>query len=98
MIEQGKNAKDAKYAPQPIDFSSLVLGFSSAALYYLGEAPLGDQKVKELNLPLAKQNIDILDLLKEKTKGNLNSEEEKLMTQILADLKMRYIDASKKKA
>ena len=45
------------------------------------------------NLPLAKQTIDLIGMLKEKTKGNLTSDEEKLMENILYDLKMRYVKA-----
>ncbi len=73
-----------------VDFTGLILGFSSAALYYLGEAPIGDQPAGEKNLPLAKQNIDIIDLLRTKSKGNLEPQETKLLDQILTDLKLKY--------
>jgi hypothetical protein len=46
------------------------------------------------NLPLAKQTIDLIGMLKEKTKGNLTSDEEKLMENMLYDLKMRYVKAA----
>jgi hypothetical protein len=60
----------------------------------LGEIqdPVTQQLAK--NLPLAKQTIDLIGMLKEKTKGNLNPEEEKFIEHILYDLRMRYIKAA----
>lgn len=71
-------------------FSELVLGFASAALTYLGELYSGDSSTEVVNLDLAKQNIDFLDVLKEKTKGNLDEQELKLLTSVLTDLKSKY--------
>jgi hypothetical protein len=78
-----------------VDLSALLLGFSSAALYYLGEAPLEGKAPPQRNLPLARQNIDILLLLQEKTKGNLSPDEEKLLGQLLSDLQIKFVDAAK---
>ena len=47
------------------------------------------------NLPLAKQTIDILGMLQEKTKGNLNGEEERILSEILYDLRVLYVQNSK---
>ncbi len=79
-----------------VDFSALILGFSSAALYYLGEAPLEGKAPPQRNLPLARQNIDILVLLEAKTKGNLADEESRLIVQLLTDLQLKYVEAAKK--
>ena len=74
-----------------VDFSGLILGFCSAALSYLGyEGQLSDK-----NLTLAKQNIDILSMLHVKTKGNLSSDEERLLSEVLSDLRMKFVEASK---
>lgn len=78
-----------------VDFSGLVLGFSSASLYYLGESPIEGKKVGEVNLPLARQNIDILLLLKEKTKNNLSDDESKLLSQVITDLQTKYVALTK---
>jgi len=78
-----------------VDFSGLILGFSSAALYYLGEAPIQGKEKPELNLPLAKQNIDIVELLKNKTQGNLSDDETRLVNQVLIDLRLKYVSAAK---
>lgn len=78
-----------------IDFATFILSLSHSALMHLGEAPHPDTNKVEANLPLAKQNIDLLGLLEEKTKGNLTGDEERLLAQVLFDLRMRYVERSK---
>ncbi len=79
-----------------INFNQLVLGFSSAALLYLGDSQgLNIKDKKSKNLPLAKYNIDILCLLCEKTKGNLSPDEKDLLNDVLTDLKAKYASAVK---
>jgi len=77
------------------DFNSLILGLSSAALSYLGIST--DDKVPspEKNLDLAAQNIEILSMLKEKTVGNLSSEEQALLDNVLTDLRLKYVELAK---
>ena len=77
---------------QKVEFSGLVLGFCSAALSYLG---YGDENSPK-NLTLAKQNIDILALLEEKTKGNLSEDEKRLLGDALVDLKTKYSELAGK--
>ena len=66
---------------------------STSVLIQLGEIedPINQQSAK--NLPLAKQTIDLIGMLKEKTKGNLTPDEEKVVENILYDLRMRYVKA-----
>jgi hypothetical protein len=78
-----------------IDFPTFILSLSHSALMHLGEAPHPDSDKLESNLPLAKQNIDLLGLMEEKTKGNLTGDEERLLAQVLFDLRMRYVERSK---
>jgi len=78
-----------------IDFATFSLSLSHSALLHLGEAPHPEDDAHRVSLPLAKQTIDLLGLLEEKTKGNLTGEEERLITQILFDLRMRYVEKSK---
>lgn len=75
----------------PLEFSSVVLLLYFPALIQLGlvEDPATGQ-VRE-NLGLAKRNIDLLDLLKDRTKGNLAPEEEKFLDGILDQLKLAYL-------
>ncbi len=77
-----------------IDFTHFIFSISTSALIQLGEVqdPFTQKTAK--NLPLAKQTIDLIGMLKEKTKGNLSAEEEKLIESILYDLRMRYVKAS----
>jgi hypothetical protein len=75
----------------PIDFATFVLSLSSSATYHLGLLPHPDSGEPCANLPMAKQTIDILSLLQEKTKGNLNGEEERLLGDILYNLRMAFI-------
>jgi hypothetical protein len=90
-------AKDNPASPTMVDFSGLILGFSSAALYYLGENSLEGRPLGSKSLPLAKQNIDIILMLREKTKGNLSADEEKLMQQLIIDLQLKLVEASNPK-
>ena len=81
-----------------LDFATFILSLSHSALMHLGEAPHPDDNEagpSATSLPMAKQTIDLLGLLEEKTKGNLTGEEERLITQILFDLRMRYVEKSK---
>lgn len=90
-------SKDENQQTNEVDFSSLILGFSSAALYYMGQVPLKDRKPAEINLPLSRQNIEIIAMLQEKTKGNRTGDEDNLITQLLTDLKLKFAAASKAK-
>jgi hypothetical protein len=78
-----------------IDFPTFVLSLSHSALVHLGEAPDPDTNETHVDLALARQNIDILGLLEEKTKGNLTGEEERLLAQVLFDLRTRFVERSK---
>ena len=78
-----------------IDFATFILSMGSSALSHLGEVP-DDAGKTERNLPLAKQTIDLLALLQEKTKGNLDEAETSLLSALLYDLRIKYVDALKK--
>jgi hypothetical protein len=87
----GGDGRAKTYALPKIDFSTFVLSINSSALVQLGliEDPVGGQKTK--NLPLAKQTIDLLAMLEEKTRGNLTSDEENILKNILYELRMLYV-------
>ena len=82
-------------APE-IDFGGFVFSLSSSVMFHFGEIEDPVTGQKQTNLPAAKQTIDILGMLAEKTKGNLTKEEEQLLKAILYDLRMRYVDLTKK--
>jgi hypothetical protein len=74
-----------------INFPTFVVSLNASALFHLGaiEDPTTGQKTK--NLPMAKQTIDILSMLEEKTASNLNNEEKNLLKNILYDLRLMYV-------
>ena len=78
-----------------INFATFVFSLGSAALVELGAAPNPTTGKHQKNLLAAKQNIDLLNLIKEKTKGNLSKDEGKLLDNFLFDLRMRYVEATK---
>ena len=78
-----------------IDFTTFIASLSHSALMHLGEAPPLEGHPSEKNLPLARQTIDLLGVLEEKTKGNLTGEEERLLSQVLYDLRMRFVEVAK---
>jgi len=80
-----------------IDFATFVLSLSHSALMHLGEAPNPETGKLEKSLGMARQTIDLISMLEEKTKGNLTGDEERLLGQILYDLRMRYVELSKAK-
>jgi hypothetical protein len=92
---EGGEKKPEPHPLQEIDFSAFIFSLSTSALLHLGEVPDPATQKREKNLPLAKQTIDILGMLQEKTQGNLNPEEKKLMEAILTDLRWRYVREAK---
>ena len=84
---------DGDGLPQ-IDFSTFVLSLSHSAFVHLGDVPSPDES-REKNLELARQTIDILSILCDKTKGNLTGDEERLLEQVLYELRMRFVEVSK---
>jgi hypothetical protein len=80
-----------------VDFSTFILSLSHSALMHLGEAPSPETGKVEVHLGLARQTIDLIGMLEEKTRGNLAGDEERLIAQILYDLRIRYVERSKMK-
>lgn len=79
-----------------IDFSTFIFSLSSSAILHLGLIENPYTKTIDKNLPLAKQTIDIISMLKDKTKGNLSNEEENLITHLLTELRFKYVNEVKK--
>jgi hypothetical protein len=96
LTEQPQERKSAEAALSEINFSTFVISLSTQALVHLGEVAHPGSGNVERDLPVAKQMIDILALLKDKTRGNLDQNEEKLIEEILYDLRIRYVEAVKK--
>lgn len=73
----------------PIDFSTFIVSLRTSAMMHLGSAP----ERADIDLALARQEIDLLGILEDKTRGNLTGDEERLLSQILFDLRTRYLAA-----
>lgn len=93
-----ENDKEEKVkAPEfEINFSTFVLSLASSVQITLGLINHPATNKPAIDLASAKQTISILEMMETKTKGNLNSDEEKLIKQILFELRMQFIEVSKK--
>ncbi|MDH4236803.1 MAG: DUF1844 domain-containing protein [Nitrospira sp.] len=77
--------------PLPVTFSSFVISLGSSSLMLMGERLDPQQQPMPVNLPQAKEIIDLLSLLEDKTKGNLTSEEQTVLRDMLYALRMKYV-------
>lgn len=80
-----------------VDFLTLVVSMSHSALLHLGDAPDPATGGREKNLPLARNSIEILTMLQEKTRGNLDGNEERVLSQAIYDLRMRFVEVAQGK-
>ncbi len=80
-----------------IDFATFVLSVASAAMMGLGLAPRPDSGKQEVDLNLARQNIDLLEMIQKKTKNNLTAEEEKMLDRVLFEIRTKFLEVSKQK-
>jgi len=95
--EQG-GAEQKRKKPQPLpeaSFLTFLGGIGGQVLISLGQVPNPVSKKVELDLDQAKYSIDLLEILKEKTQGNLAEEESKYLNGLLYDLRMRYVSVSR---
>ena len=80
-----------KLESTPALFATFVMGMMSATLVELGIVEDPVSKKKRVQTEAARQHIDLLIMLQEKTKGNLSSDEHGLLTRVLTDLRMEYV-------
>jgi hypothetical protein len=81
--------------PAPVDFGTFVLSLGSSALVHLGEINHPDTDQAGENLLLARQTIDLLAMLEEKTRGNLTAEETRFLSDLLADLRLKFVEKTR---
>jgi hypothetical protein len=87
-------------APEPppsagmeaVDFSSFILSLTSTAFIHLGDMEDPVTRTRTVHLAAARQMIDIIDMLRAKTKGNLEPQEAEFIDQVLYELKMRFAE------
>jgi len=78
-----------------LDFSTFVMSLSSSAMMHLGEIPEPESGGKTENMPMARQTIDLLGMLEEKTAGNLTADESRFLKDVLFELRMKYVQKSR---
>jgi len=94
---EASTSEEQSKGPFPeVTLATFIFSLSSSALVHLGEIPEPETNKANVDLPIAKQIIDTLGMLEEKTKGNLDKDEERLLKAVLYDLRMRYIQKSGK--
>ena len=76
----------------PLDFSSFVIGLYTQGLMLLGEIPNPETGTRVEHIEGARQSIDILGVLEDKTKGNLSPDEEKLLQEVVSTLRLAYVN------
>lgn len=103
-----KKPQEEKDAAMPVTFASFILSLATSALMHLGQGvttgarpmrPAGgpsQEGTGSVHLPLARQVIDLISLLEEKTKGNRTSEEEEMLAQTLFALRIKFVEIEKK--
>ena len=91
--EGGKESSSDPGALPGIDFSTFLLSLSTSALYHMGVVLHPESgEAADPNPMLARQTIDTLEMLHEKTQGNLDDEEKKLFDGLLYELRMRFVE------
>jgi hypothetical protein len=81
--------------PNPLSFAAFVMSMATTAAVHFGDLADPMTGESQTNLQAAGQMIDLLAMLQEKTKGNLDADEQQLLDQVVYELRLRYIDASK---
>ena len=92
---QAASAHEAAPGPEaafPVTFSSFAFSLGTSALMLMGEQLDPHQERMPVNLTQAKEIIDILSMLEEKTRGNLAEDEQRVLTDMLYALRMKYVD------
>jgi hypothetical protein len=84
-------AQSSEAPPLPVTFSSFVISLGSSSLMLMGEQLDPHQSPMPVNLPQAKEIIDLLSVLEDKTKGNLTAEEQAVLRDMLYALRMKYV-------
>lgn len=83
-------------APSAVTFLAYISGLVMAAAVYLGDQADPVTGLRTVNLTSAGHAIDVLSMLQERTKGNLSTEERQFLDQALYELRLKFIEATKK--
>lgn len=86
-----RKEKPEEEAYPQVDFIGFIISLSTTAMYHFGDIPDPYTQKREKNLAAAKQTIDILNIIYEKTRGNLDEQEKQILEEALYELRMRFI-------
>ncbi len=89
-----ENKTSRKDAFPKVDFSSFILSIYSSGLVQLGKVEDPSTGQIQKNLIMARHTIDMMAMLSEKTRGNLNKDEENLLRALLSEIRLAYVEAS----
>lgn len=89
--KQSFTADQKKCLMPELNFTTFLLSLNASALVHLGAHPDPSGQASVKNLPIAKQTIDVIAMLEEKTKGNLTEDEKRLLTNMLYELRLLYV-------
>ncbi len=92
---ESDSAKQKQPPPPPLDFSTFILSIANTALYQLGMIKISEEEEPKRDLHAARQTIDLISLLEEKTRGNLTDSEKKVLSETLFQLRMAFVEVSK---
>ena len=94
--EQAAPERPSQRSLPEVDFGTFVISLGTSALYHMGMVPDPETgQPAEPNLPVARQTIDTVEMLQDKTQGNLSDEESSLLKNLLTELRMRFVEATK---
>ena len=93
MNDEGDRKTDGKTMPK-IDFSSFILSLYSSGLVQMGKVEDPSTGKRSVHLDLAQHTIDMIAMLEEKTRGNLNADEQNLLKALLTELRMAFVEAT----
>ncbi len=91
--QPGRESQGRREEWPSINFSTFIISLSTQALMHLGEMDNPVTGTAEKDVAVAKQTIDLIGMLSEKSKGNLDDNEEQLVREVLYNLRMRYVEA-----
>jgi len=95
MSDENNNSQATQPSPMKIDFKTFISSLYMSALVSMGIMPDPITKEKRKNLSFAQETIDILQMLKEKTKGNLDESENRFLEECIYNLMLQYVEAAK---
>lgn len=95
MSEESKESSKQSGELQ-MDFSAFILSLNASSMIHMGDIPDPHSMERSVNMPAAKHTIEILEIIEDKTQGNLDEKEKKLLEDILYNLRMKFMQHSPK--